>query len=70
MQLLVGGLMVIIGALAACNALPLIQQVSRTWPREFTPSDSHNLISSVFLIRWIGLMTALAGVGLIVTALA
>ena len=68
MQVFLGVVMIILGGLAVLNALPLIRQVGRSWPREYTRGDAHNLVSSAFLVRWIGLLVALAGLSLVLVS--
>jgi hypothetical protein len=70
MELIVGIVLVVVGVAVAGNALGLIDRAARLWPRPYTQGDVANFASSSFLVRFVGLLAAAAGIALVWGALA
>ncbi|HSG80409.1 MAG TPA: hypothetical protein VLD62_12560 [Acidimicrobiia bacterium] len=70
MELAVGIALVVVGVAVAGNALGLIDRAAGVWHRPYTQGDIANFASSSFLVRFIGLLSAAAGIALVWGALA
>jgi hypothetical protein len=62
----IGGLLFVLGLLASTNSLDIVKRAVRVWPRPLSARDGEAIASSEFLVKFVGLMVALAGVALIV----
>jgi hypothetical protein len=62
---ILGAFLVIVGVLLVSGALPFVHYAARLWPRAHSRGSTDLLGSTSFLIRFIGLMLTLAGVGMI-----
>jgi hypothetical protein len=67
--LIVGSLMVAAGLLAVTRSLSIIRHAARVWPRRIGTRDADLFLTGEFLVRYMGLLAAAAGVGLIISAL-
>ena len=67
--LIVGLLMVAVGVLAVTRSLWIIRRAARMWPQRIGPRDADLFLTGEFLVRYVGLLAAAAGVGLIISAL-
>ncbi len=65
----VGILFVVVGALSTTTALGVLDRVVRLWPRRIDRADVHALVAASFLTRFVGLLTAAAGISLILAHL-
>jgi hypothetical protein len=60
-----GILLLVIGTGLTTNALGTVDRAARLWPRRYTRGDTSLFVSSAFILRFVGLLLAVAGVGLI-----
>ena len=66
MTAVVGAVLVVAGLAAVIAALPLTHRLARVMPQwAFSRGDVERLGSTTFLIAFIGLLSALAGVALL-----
>ena len=65
----VGVALLAAGVVAASNSLHVVKQAVRVWPRPLDRRGAEAMASYEFLVRFIGLVVALIGIGLILTAL-
>jgi hypothetical protein len=62
MALIIFGIaLLLIGLLFSTNALGIIDWAAQRWPARFDRGTSHLMASTGFLIRFVGLLVALAG---------
>ncbi len=66
---LVGALLLVLGGLAAANSLHVVKRAVRVWPNALDRRGGEAMASYEFLVRFIGLMVALMGVGLLLLEL-
>lgn len=64
-----GSALFVLGALAASNSLHIVRRAVRVWPRELDHRSAEALASYEFLIRFIGILVSLAGIGLVLLEL-
>jgi hypothetical protein len=64
-----GGLLLILGGFAAANSLTIVRRAVRVWPRPIDRRGGEAMASYEFLVRFIGLMVALLGMGLLLAEL-
>lgn len=69
MAVVVGIILTIVGVALATNALDLTHHVARVWPRPFGRGDVDRLASTTFLMRFVGLLVALAGAAMVLIPL-
>ncbi len=62
---IVGGVLLAAGLVAATNSLGIVKRAVRVWPRQLTERDGESVASTEFLVRFVGLMAAMAGAALI-----
>jgi hypothetical protein len=66
MTVIVGMVLLVGGVAAVVAAMPLTQQLARVMPQwAFSRGDVERLGSTTFLVAFIGLLSALAGVALL-----
>ncbi len=65
LDVLLGALLLALGGLAALNSLTVVRRAVRVWPRPLERRGGEAMASYEFLVRFIGLMVALLGLGLI-----
>jgi hypothetical protein len=65
-----GILLVAAGVGLTTNALGAVDRAARLWPRRYTKGDAGLFASSAFLMRFIGLLLAAAGLALILLEVA
>ncbi len=64
-SVLVGIVLLMVGALAASNSLHIVKRAVRVWPRTLDRRGAEAIASYEFLVRFLGLVVALIGIGLI-----
>lgn len=70
MLLLIAGISLFVaGVIAASNSLHVVKQAVRVWPRPLDGRGVEAMASYEFLVRFIGLVVALIGIGLILAVL-
>jgi hypothetical protein len=62
---IVGIVLLVLGALAASNSLYVVKRAVRVWPRTLDRRGVEAFASYEFLVRFLGLVVALIGIGLI-----
>ena len=67
--LIIGFMMVVVGTMAATESLWIIRRAIRVWPHRIGPRDTDRFLTAEFLVRYVGLMMAAAGIGLMLTEL-
>ena len=67
--LAVGIAMIVGGVLAATRSLWIVRRAVRVWPRPIARRDTDRFLTSEFLLRYVGLLTAAAGLGLLISSL-
>ena len=67
--LFVGIALFAVGVVAASNSLRVVKQAAWVWPRPLDRRDGEAMASYEFLVRFVGLVVALIGIGLILAAL-
>jgi hypothetical protein len=65
MYLSLGVVLTVVGVLAASNSLHVVKKAVRVWPRPIDRRGAEAMASYEFLVRFVGLIVALVGVGLI-----
>lgn len=68
-RLFIGFVLLVLGALAASNSLHIVKRAVRVWPRPLDRRGAETLASYEFLIRFVGLVVALVGIGLVLVEL-
>ena len=68
-RLFLGIVLLVLGAAAASNSLHIVRQAVRVWPRTLDRRAAEAMASYEFLVRFIGLVVALIGIGLILVQL-
>jgi len=63
-----GVALLIVGVAAATNSLHIVRQAVRVWPRPLDRRGGEAMASYEFLVRFVGLVVATIGIGLIITA--
>ena len=66
---IIGTLMVVGGVLAATQSLWVVRRGIRMWPHRIGSRDTDLFLTGEFLVRYVGLITAAAGLGLILSEL-
>lgn len=61
--------MIVAGGMAATRSLLIIRRAVRVWPRHIGIRDAERFHTAEFLVRYTGLLTATAGVGMVLAAL-
>ncbi len=69
MYLFLGVVLAALGVLAATNSLHVVERAVRVWPRPLDRRGAEAMASYEFLVRFVGLVVALVGVGLILAEL-
>jgi hypothetical protein len=64
-----GLVLVVLGGLATSNSLRVVRRAVRLWPRPLDRRGAEAVASFEFLVRFVGLVVALIGVGLILLEL-
>jgi hypothetical protein len=64
--LISGIVLVFIGAYGVLGAQPFVHWAARLWPHPMRGAEVGNLVATNFIIRFIGLLVASAGVALVV----
>ena len=71
MYLLVLGIVLFaLGVLAASNSLHIVMRAVRIWPHSLDRRGAEAMASYEFLVRFVGLVVAVIGIGLILMDLA
>ena len=62
---IVGSIFVVIGLMGAFNTVRFVHFTARLFPREITRGDVGNLAAESFILRFMALLVALAGIAII-----
>lgn len=65
-----GILLLVVGVGLAANALGAVDRAARLWPRRYTKGDTGLFVSSAFVMRFVGLLLAAAGIAVILLEIA
>ena len=65
LPLVIGAVLLAVGIAAVWNALYVVGMAARVWPRSIGRSDAELFASSEFLVRFVGLLVALVGLGVL-----
>jgi hypothetical protein len=68
-QLILGVVLLVLGAIAASNSLHIVRRAVRVWPRTLDRRGAEAMASYEFLVRFVGLVVALIGIGVILVEL-
>ena len=68
-QLILGVVLLVLGAIAASNSLHIVRRAVRVWPRTLDRRGAEAMASYEFLLRFVGLVVALIGIGVILVEL-
>ncbi len=64
--LVVGIVLILIGAYGVLGAQPFVHRAARLWPHPRHGAQVGNLVATNFIIRFLGLLVVAAGVALVV----
>jgi hypothetical protein len=64
--LIVGIILILAGAYGVLGAQPFVHRAARLWPHPRHGAQVGNLVATNFIIRFLGLLVAAAGVALVV----
>jgi len=64
--LVVGIILILIGAYGVLGAQPFVQRAAQLWPHPRHGAQVGNLVATNFIIRFLGLLVVAAGVALVV----